>query len=92
MIAASNSPRAATIGRVGAPVTIDLELDDEGRITRLEPAMDDGRPRIRVLEFAPPTATTQWLVTIAADPALSAKTTHVPLMHDPLLKPVKRPK
>jgi predicted phage baseplate assembly protein len=57
----------------GTPVTIDLELDDDGRITRLEPAPDDGRPRIRVLEFAPPTATSPWIVTLAADHALTGE-------------------
>jgi hypothetical protein len=45
--------------------------------------------------FESPTATpTTWLEleAIAADPALSAKTTDVPVMHDPNLKPVPRPK
>ncbi len=45
--------------------------------------------------FESPTATpTTWLEleAIAADPALSAKTTDVPLLHDPNLKPVPTPK
>ena len=56
---------------LGTPVTIDLALDDDGRVTRLEPAPDDGRPRVRVLEFSPPTATTPWLVTLAAEHPLT---------------------
>ncbi|MGE0441811.1 MAG: baseplate J/gp47 family protein [Gemmatimonadales bacterium] len=56
---------------LGAPGPIDLELDDDGRVTRLEPAADDGRPRIRVLEFAAPTGTTPWVVSLAAQHAVT---------------------
>ena len=57
---------------LGTPTPIDLALNDDGRITRLEPAADDGENAGSACSSSlAPTATTPWIVSIAADHALT---------------------